>query len=133
MESGFKKYISDKISDGQKDLGNELYKEIQNNCESMFAIWKKSRWEWLVSLFSNQKYLHNIIEIICDNFSERIEYVIKLIETESNNYLDEAKESIDLNVTNLTLSFTNQQKDKWGELGLSYQTIKKKIYDILKK
>ena len=134
METGFKKYISDKISDGKKDLGDELCKEIMNNCEDMKAIWKKKSFiVWFQSFFSSEIYLKNIIEIIYDKLSESLDSVINLIKFESDNYLDEAMVSIDHNITNLTLSFTNQQRDKWKKLGLSYETIKNKINNIINK
>jgi len=118
---GFKTYISKKIGNEKKDLGNELYNEIKNSCESLGNILaKKGFKEWFCSLFSNKAYLQNIIDMVVETFAKKIDYVLKLIDTESSNYLSEAVRTIEHNVGSATLNFNDEQLKKWKELCGSY-------------
>jgi predicted Zn-dependent protease with MMP-like domain len=128
---GFKAYISKKIGNEKRDLGNELYNEIKNSCESLGNILlKKGFKEWFYSLFSNMSYLQNIIDMVVDTFAKRIDYVLKLIDTESSNYLSEAVRTIEHNVGSATLNFNDEQLKKWKELCGSYEKTREIIIKL---
>ena len=128
---GFKTYISKKIGNEKKDLGNELYNEIKNSCESLGNILaKKGFKEWFCSLFSNKAYLQNIIDMVVETFAKKIDYVLKLIDTESNNYLSQALTTIEHNVGSATLNFNDEQLKKWKELCSSYEKTREIIMKL---
>ena len=131
QDVGFKSYISKKIGNEKKDLGKEIYEEIKNSCESLGNILaKKGFKEWFYSLFSSMSYLKNIIDMVVDTYSKKIDYVLNIIDTESSNYLDEAVRSIEHNVGSATLTFNDEQLKKWNELCNSYEKTREIIMKI---
>jgi len=130
-KTGFKSYVSKKIGDEKKDLGKEIFEEIKNSCESLSNILvKKGFKEWFYSLFSSVSYLQNIIDMIVDTFLKKIDYILKLIETESSNYLSESLRVIDHNMCSATLKFNDEQLKKWKELCTSYEKTREIIIKI---
>ena len=128
---GFKEFLSKKIGDEKKDLGKQIFEEIKNTCESLSNIYaKKGFKEWLYSLFSSFSYLQNIIDMVVDTFSKKIDYVLKIVNTESNNYLEDAIRSIGHNVNSVTLEFNDEQLKKWKELRDSYEKTREIIMKI---
>ena len=123
--SDFKQYIANNISNGEKsDLIKSIYNEIEGNCESLKNIYsQKGFMNWFYSLLSNKTYLKNIIEMVVDKFSTRIESVINLIKSESENYLDEINRTLNQNLDSATTNFN----EIWEKLSESYKEIKKKI------
>jgi predicted Zn-dependent protease with MMP-like domain len=131
QDVGFKSYISKKIGNEKKDLGKEIYEEIKNSCESLGNILaKKGFKEWFYSLFSSMSYLKNIIDMVVDTYSKKIDYALNIIDTESSNYLDEAVRSIEHNVGSATLTFNDEQLKKWNELCNSYEKTREIIMKI---
>ena len=127
----FKNYITKKIGNEEKDLGNQIFEEIKNTCEGLHNIYaKKGFKEWFCSLFSDKSYLQNIIDMLVDTFSKKIDYILKIISTESNNYLNEASRTIELNINSATLSFNDEQLKKWKDLCDSYQKTREIIMKI---
>jgi hypothetical protein len=130
-KTGFKSYVSKKIGDEKKDLGKEIFEEIKNSCESLSNIWaKKGFKEWFYSLFSSVTYLQNIIDMVVDTFLKKIDYILKIIDTESSNYLNEFLRVIDHNVCSATLKFNDEQLKKWKELCASYEKTREIIMKI---
>ena len=128
---GFKEFLSKKIGDEKKDLGKQIFEEIKNTCESLSNIYaKKGFKEWLYSLFSSFSYLQNIIDMVVDTFSKKIDYILKIVNTESNNYLEDAIRSIGHNVNSVTLEFNDEQLKKWKELRDSYEKTREIIMKI---
>ena len=112
-------------------MGKEIYEEIKNSCESLGNILaKKGFKEWFYSLFSSMSYLKNIIDMVVDTYSKKIDYVLNIIDTESSNYLDEAVRSIEHNVGSATLTFNDEQLKKWNELCNSYEKTREIIMKI---
>ena len=75
-------------------------------------------------------YLQNIIDMVVDTFAKRIDYVLKLIDTESSNYLSEAVRTIEHNVGSATLNFNDEQLKKWKELCGSYEKTREIIIKL---
>ena len=127
----FKNYMSKKIGDEKKDLGNQIFEEIKNTCESLSNIYaKKGFKEWFCSLFSSISYLQNIIDMVVDTFAKKIEYILKIVSTESENYLNDGIRNIEHNVKSATLEFDDEQLKKWKELCDSYQKTREIIMEM---
>ncbi len=127
----FKNYISKKIGDEKKDLGNQIFEEIKNTCESLSNIYaKKGFKEWFCSLFSSISYLQNIIDMVVDTFAKKIEYILKIVSSESENYLNDGIRNIEHNVKSATLEFDDEQLKKWKELCDSYQKTREIIMEM---
>ena len=128
---GFKEFLSKKIGDEKKDLGKQIFEEIKNTCESLSNIYaKKGFKEWFYSLFSSYSYLQNIIDMVVETFAKKIDYILKIVNTESNNYLNDAIRSIEHNVNSATMEFNDEQLKKWKELCDSYEKTREIIMKL---
>ena len=131
VKTGFKNSISKKIGDEKKDLGKQIYEEIKNTCESLSNIYaKKGFKEWFYSLFSSYSYLQNIIDMVVDTFTKKIDYILKIVSSESDNYLIDGIRTIEHNVESATLKFDDEQLKKWKDLCDSYQKTREIIMEM---
>ena len=131
VKTDFKSYLSKKIGDEKKDLGKQIFEEIKNTCESLSNIYaKKGFKEWFYSLFSSYSYLQNIIDMVVDTFTKKIDYILKIISSESDNYLNDGIHTIEHNVESATLKFDDEQLKKWKDLCDSYQKTREIIMEM---
>jgi hypothetical protein len=129
----FKAYLSNVFSDGKKDLNSEIMNEIRSRCESLSDIFNKKGFkEWFCSFFSSFYYLQNVIDMVVETYTSKIGSFLKMIENESNNYLNQLIEKIDNYVNSSTIEFSDIQKKKWTELCDKYEKTKGKILEIEK-
>jgi len=130
----FKSYLSIVFSDGKKDLNSEIMNEIRSRCESLSDIFEKKGFkEWFCSFFSSFYYLQNVIDMIVETYTSKIGSFLKMIENESNKYLNQIIEKIDNYINSSTMEFSDIQKKKWIELCDKYEKTKVKIMEIEKK
>ena len=129
----FKSYLSNVFSDGKKDLNSEIMNEIKSRCESLSGIFdKKGFKEWFCSFFSSFYYLQNVIDMVVETYTSKIGSFLKMIENESNKYLNQIIEKIDNYVNSSTMEFSDTQKKNWIELCDKYEKTKGKIMEIEK-
>ena len=129
----YKEYLSNVFGNGTKDLDSEIINEIKEKCESLNNIFdKKGFKEWLISFFSSKYYLQNIIDMLVDTISAKIQNFIDMIDEESNKYLTSIIEIINNYVNSATLTFNDNQKIKWKKICERYKEVKIKIQELEK-
>ena len=129
----YKRHLSNAFSNGEKDINTEIMTEIKEKCESMSNIWNKKGFkEWLLSFFSNH-FMENVIDMIIETYSDKIENFLKMIVDESNNYLNEMISTINNHISSSTMKFNDIQRKKWEQICESYKETKEKIIELEKK
>ncbi len=124
----FNLYMSKALGDGKKDLEKQVLNELKSSCESSKNIlFKKGIIEFFNSLFSDLKYLENIIDILIDTSLKKINFIFELINEESKNYLNKILHKIILLAKIATLEFDDDQQKKWKMLCNLYEETRKKI------
>ena len=127
----FNDYISNILGNKDEKIGVELYKELVNTCEAPNNILsKKGFTNWISSLLSNQNYLENIIDLLIDNSSNKINYIFLLIQKESDTYLMKYLKKINSSAKFDILKSNDEQKNKWKKLCDSYEQKRNKINQI---
>ena len=127
----FNLYMSKTLGDEKKDLEKQVLNELKSSCESSKNIlFKKGIIEFFNSLFSDLKYLENIIDILIDTSLKKINYIFELINDESKNYLNQILYKIIFLAKIATLEFNDEQRKKWKMLCNLYEETRKKIINI---
>jgi hypothetical protein len=130
----FKAYLSNALGDGNKDLCDEIMEEIKSRCESLSNIFQKKGFkEWFISFFSSFSYMQNVIDMVVETYSSKIEQFLKMIENKSIQYLEIIINKINHYINALKIDFNENQKEKWKKLCDLYEKTKAKILEIEKK
>jgi len=130
----YKQHLSNVFGTGKKDLDSEIIDEIKEKCESLKYIYEKKGFkEWFFSLLSSKYYLQNIIDMVVDTISAKIQNFIDMIDEESNSYLTSIIETINNYVRSATFKFNDNQKIKWKNICERYKEVKIKIQELEKK
>ena len=109
----FKQHLSNIFGDGKKDLNTEIMDEIQSRCQSLYDIFKKKGVkEWFFSLFSSNKYMLNVIDMVVETYSSKIEDFLKMVEKESDEYLTKVIKKINYHIKSCTMEFNDNQQKK---------------------
>ena len=129
----YKEHLANIFGNGEKDFNNEIMVEIQEKCEKLGDIFNKKGFkEWFVSLFSSVKFMENVIDMVVDTYSVKIENFLNMIVDESNNYLTQVIDKIDYHIKSSTLQFTDSQQKKWKIICKKYEETKAKILELEK-
>ena len=129
----YKQHLSNVFGTGKKDLDSEIIDEIKEKCESLKYIYEKKGFkEWFFSLLSSKYYLQNIIDMVVDTISAKIQNFIDMIDEESNSYLTSIIETINNYVSSATFKFNDNQKIKWKNICERYKEVKIKIQELEK-
>ena len=131
VKYNFKPHLSNALGDGKKDINNEIMTEIQNKCENLSSIFdKKGFKEWFLSFFSSEIYMQNVIDMVVETYSFKIEEFMNIIIQESNNYLTIISNKIDHHINSFTMKISDNQKQKWKNICDKYEKTKAKIIEI---
>ena len=134
IKHNYKHHLSNVFSNGKKDINDEIITEVKEKCENMSSIWdKKGFKEWFLSLLSSQSYMNNVIDMIIETYSEKIENFLKMIIDESNDYLNEIISKINHHISSSTIRFDDIKKKKWKKICEIYNETKLKIIELEKK
>ena len=129
----FKAYLSNALGDGKKDLCDEIMEEIKSRCESLSGIFQKKGFkEWFISFFSSFSYMQNVIDMVVETYSSKIEQFLKMIENKSVKYLEIIINKINHYINASKIDFNENQKEKWEKLCNLYEKTKAKILEIEK-
>ena len=130
----YKEHLANVFGNGEKDFEKQFMIEIKEKCENLSDIYKKKGFtEWIVSVFSSMKFMQNVIDMVVDTYSLKIENFLKMIEDESNEYLKKVIEKIDNHIRLSTMQFNDTQKEKWKIICKKYEETKAKILELEKK
>lgn len=83
--------------------------------------------------FSSHSLMDNVMDMIIETYSAKIENFLKMIVDESNNYLKEMISTIDNHISSSTMKFNDIQRQKWEKICESYKETKEKIIELEKK
>ena len=129
----YKEHLANVFGNGEKDFEKQIMIEIKEKCENLTDIYnKKGFMEWLASFFSNIKFMQNVIDMVVDTYSLKIENFLKMIVNESNEYLKKVIEKIDNHISLSTMEFNDTQKKKWKSICKKYEETKAKILELEK-
>ena len=130
----YKAHLANVFGNGEKDFDEQLMNEIIEKCESLANIYSKKGFiEWFQSIFSSLKFMQNVIDMVVDTYSLKIENFLKMIEDESSEYLKKVIGKIDNHINLSTMEFNDTQKKKWKILCKKYEEMKAKILELEKK
>ena len=130
----YKAHLANVFGNGEKDFDEQLMNEIIEKCESLSNIYSKKGFiEWFQSFFSSMKFMQNVIDMVVDTYSLKIENFLKMIEDESLEYLKKVIGKIDNHINLSTMQFSDTQKKKWKILCKKYEETKAKILELEKK
>ena len=130
----YKAHLANVFGNGEKDFDEQLMNEIIEKCESLSNIYSKKGFiEWFQSFFSSMKFMQNVIDMVVDTYSLKIENFLKMIEDESLEYLKKVIGKIDNHINLSTMQFSDTQKKKWKILCKKHEETKAKILELEKK
>ena len=110
----YKEHLANVFGNGEKDFDQQLMNEIIEKCENLSDIYSKKGFvEWFQSVFSSMKFMQNVIDMVVDTYSLKIENFLKMIEDESSEYLKKVIGKIDNHISSSTMQFNDTQKKKW--------------------
>ena len=133
-KNNYKEHLANVFGNGVKDFEKQFMIEIKEKCENLSYIYKKKGFtEWIASVFSSMKFMQNVIDMVVDTYSLKIENFLKMIEDESNEYLKKVIEKIDNHIRLSTMQFNDTQKEKWKIICKKYEETKAKILELEKK
>ena len=129
----YKEHLANVFGNGEKDFDQQLMNEIIEKCESLSDIYSKKGFvEWFQSVFSSMKFMQNVIDMVVDTYSLKIENFLKMIEDESSEYLKKVIGKIDNHISLSTMQFNDTQKKKWKIICEKYEETKAKILELEK-
>ena len=113
----FKVYLSNQLGSTKKSLITEIMDEINNSCEGLTDILSKKGFkQWIISCFSNYDYLMNVIDLILDAYSCKINKTLDIFAIKTKEYITDVINIIDKHIESSTLEFNKKQKEKWDYL-----------------
>ena len=129
--SRFADYFSKIFSNSNNNLGEEILHEIKISCQSLSTIYEKKGFiEWFSSFIFDYKRLINFYDIILNTFINKIEYILKSMKEQYENYINNLIDLITFRANSTTIEFTEEQKKIWESLIDVYQDIRSSIIDI---
>ena len=72
----------------------------------------------------------NFYDIILNTFINKIEYILKSMKEQYENYINNLIDIINFRANSTTIEFTEEQKKIWETLIDAYQDIRSNIIDI---
>ena len=111
----------------------EIYEEIEIMATSLNIIYEKKGFKsWIISAFSNQYYLENIIDILLSTLLSKLEYILILFLDNIYQYIPILVRSISKKQLLATTKFTEQYKKILTELIDDYNETRAEIDTIRK-
>ena len=133
-EIRFGDFFSKLFGNKKKNLEEEILLELKISSKGISNIFeKKGIFEWFSSIFSHYKYLVNIYDIIVNTFIKKIEYIIKAMNEQYENYINHLIDIIMVRSNSITIEFTEEQKKKWESVFDVYRDIRSIIISINEK
>ena len=128
--SKFNYYLLNEIGDNNNsNLMEQIFYEIKSakNLSKIFYV--KGLGDFFKSTFSDYHYVINIIDIILQRLSEKMKYILSLLEGYLRRYIDELSHTINRACDLVSIRFENGQNDSnyLKEISDYYQSIKSKI------
>ena len=121
-------YFSLRVGDKTGNLEEEILQELINSCQNLSIIYEKKGFkDWLKSVFSNEHYLKNIIELLVNSFMKKMEYILVLISEQLKEYSEDLFHSIEKSYSLATTTFTEEQLSYWKTIKEYYEENKEKI------
>jgi hypothetical protein len=129
----FLDFFSSNLRVKKIDLTKEIIEEIHIIFSSSRIIYEKKGFKsWIISAFSNQYYLENIIDIILSTLLSKFEYILILFLDNIYQYIPILVRSISKKQLLATTKFTEQYKKILTELIDDYNEAKVEIDTIRK-
>ena len=124
-------YFSLKVGEKTGNLEEEILQELTNSCQNLSIIYEKKGFkDWLYSVFSNEHYLKNIIELLVNSFMKKMEYILVLISEQLKEYSEELFHSIEKSHSLATTTFTEEQLSYWKDIKQYYEANKDEIKSL---
>ena len=77
---------------GNKNIDEQIFNEIKLASKDMDKIYEKKGFkEWIFSYIFDDNYLKNVYDLILDTFTNKINYILKLIIEEYEDYINHIK------------------------------------------
>ena len=119
------------FGNSNNNIDEEIINEIKLASTDFDKIYEKKGFkEWFFSLIFNSDYLKNAYDIILDTFIKKINYILKLIVEEYEDYIYYMHNLIDANAKSTCIHFNEEQKKYWDTLSSTYEDIRSSIIDI---
>ena len=114
----YKDFFMNKVSQRGIKISEEVKNEL-NKCfeDTKTQIWKnKTFFDWLGSCFSDEKYLHNFVDIINYAFKNKLDYILQLILLYFEEYKNQMIRLIEEKVESIGLEFINLEPKELEQL-----------------
>ena len=129
--STFRDKFAKVFGNQNKNIDEQIFNEIKIASKDMDKIYEKRGFtEWIFSFIFSDNYLKNAYDIILDTFIDKINYILKLIIEEYEDYINHIKTLINANVKSICIQFNKDQKKFWDTLSTTYEEIRSSIIDI---
>jgi hypothetical protein len=125
----FKVFFSERVSNKDMNISDEINKEIKLCSEQGFSkIWgEKSFWDFIGSIVFRSSYLTNILEIIIAFCDKQIRYILYLLSENFYKYMNSMKYLVKSRFEIISLRYTKIQEKEWEKLCKMYQESRKSI------
>ena len=125
----FKVFFSERVSNKDMNISDEINKEIKLCSEQGFSkIWgEKSFWDFIGSIIFRSSYLTNILEIIIAFCDKQIRYILYLLSENFYKYMNSMKYLVKSRFEIISLRYTKIQEKEWEKLCKMYQESRKSI------
>ena len=129
--SSFRDKFAQVFGNKNKNIDEQIFNEIKIASKDMDKIYEKKGFkEWIFSYIFDDNYLKNVYDLILDTFTNKINYILKLIIEEYEDYINHIKNLIKANVQSTCVQFNKEQKKYWDTLSTTYEDIRSSIIDI---
>ena len=130
---GFNEFFYLNIGAKEIDFSKEIDAEIKTIFSSTYIIYEKKGFtSWIISSFSNEYYLENIIDILLSTLLSKIEYILFLFLDNITKYIPKISRLLNKNYLLVTTKFTKQYEITLKELTNDYKLLKDEINEIRK-
>ena len=119
----FKNYFSEKVSNKDGNIYEELSKEIKD-CfnEPMKNIYKeKGLLSYISSIIFEDNYLKNILQLIVKCYTQNIKYIFDLINDIFKEYIEGITSQIETRKNIIFIRYTENQTHEWNNLCALYK------------
>ena len=129
--SSFRDKFAQVFGNKNKNIDEQIFNEIKIASKDMDKIYEKKGFkEWIFSYIFDDNYLKNVYDLILDTFTNKINYILKLLIEEYEDYINHIKNLINANVKSTCIQFNADQKKFWDTLSTTYEDIRSSIIDI---
>ena len=123
----FKDFLLTKMGAGNQNLNIQICNEIITNINLSNIYNSKGFKELMKSIFSDNYFLYNKIDILKDKLFQELENLVNNLNEHSRSYMQLILDSINISLEISTIEFSDEQYIIWEEIGEYYNMIKNKI------